>query len=221
MYLGRFVEWGDAEPIYDDPQHPYTALAAGRRAPAGPEPQGPGQVAAPGRDPRRALAAVGVPVPPALPRRVRAPAAGRARPRRDFFERRWTEVDPEQFERELDATGPLDSVVVSRYEARFSEGDAAALEALLSALRDESAAKRAEGGDPAQPGRSAGQAGSASGLVRSRQRDFARIFTGVEAVEREGPAVVVRFGEGPAPALQRVAGRHVACHLHGIVPRQE
>ena len=88
-------------------------------------------------------------------------------------------------------------------------------------MRDESAAKRAEAGDRAQPGRSAGQAGSPPGLARSRQGDFARIFTGVEAVEREGPAVVVRFGEGPAPALQRVAGRHVACHLHGIVPRQE
>ncbi len=44
------------------------------------------------------------------------------------------------------------------------------------------------------------------------------LFTAVEAVEPADGAVLVRFGEGPAPALQPVRGRQVSCHLHGVVP---
>ena len=52
-----------------------------------------------------------------------------------------------------------------------------------------------------------------------RASDRHRIFSGVSDVATEGGDVVVRFGEGPAPALQQVQGRMVACHLHGIVRR--
>ena len=51
------------------------------------------------------------------------------------------------------------------------------------------------------------------------------MFSAVTAVERDGDAVVVLFGEDPEPALQPVgagpgdAEANVACHLHGIVPR--
>ncbi|WP_370327432.1 ABC transporter ATP-binding protein [Euzebya sp.] len=47
-----------------------------------------------------------------------------------------------------------------------------------------------------------------------------RIFTAVTDITTDGGDVVVRFGDGPAPALQPVEGRMVACHLHGIVPRE-
>ncbi|MBW3602442.1 MAG: hypothetical protein KY434_07075 [Actinobacteria bacterium] len=54
----------------------------------------------------------------------------------------------------------------------------------------------------------------------------APVFGAVTAVRRDGDAVVVGFGEGPEPALQRVragpgdAEAEVACHLHGVVPRE-
>ena len=46
-----------------------------------------------------------------------------------------------------------------------------------------------------------------------------RVFSAVSAVERDGDRVVVRFGPGPEPAVQDVAGRQVACHLHGVTVR--
>ena len=56
-------------------------------------------------------------------------------------------------------------------------------------------------------------------LKRLQAEDQHRIFTGVEDIRTDGGDVVVRFREGPAPALQPVEGRMVACHLHGIVER--
>jgi oligopeptide/dipeptide ABC transporter ATP-binding protein len=58
-------------------------------------------------------------------------------------------------------------------------------------------------------------------LEELRSSEQHRIFTGVEDITTEGGDVVVRFGEGPAPALQVVEGRRVACHLHGIVRRDD
>ena len=45
------------------------------------------------------------------------------------------------------------------------------------------------------------------------------VFTGVSEVVTDERGVVVRFRTGPEPAEQTVAGRDVACHLHGVVPR--
>jgi peptide/nickel transport system ATP-binding protein len=47
------------------------------------------------------------------------------------------------------------------------------------------------------------------------------VFTGVAAVEEDGDAVIVRFGERVRPRAQSVAGRQVACHLHGVVGDRE
>jgi oligopeptide/dipeptide ABC transporter ATP-binding protein len=52
-----------------------------------------------------------------------------------------------------------------------------------------------------------------------RARAAHPLFGALADVSREGHAVVVEFGEGPEPALQRVGRQEVACHLHGIVPR--
>ena len=43
------------------------------------------------------------------------------------------------------------------------------------------------------------------------------VHTGVASVEADGSDVVVRFGPRVEPAPQVVAGRQVACHLHGVV----
>lgn len=43
------------------------------------------------------------------------------------------------------------------------------------------------------------------------------IHTGIQTVERDGGDVLVTFGERVTPVPQEVAGRDVACHLHGVV----
>ncbi|HEX9767165.1 MAG TPA: ABC transporter ATP-binding protein, partial [Nitriliruptorales bacterium] len=184
MYLGELVEWGDAARIYDDPQHPYTQSLL---------------MAVPLPDPSRRGRDKQLPVGE-IPDALNPPAGCQFHPRCpkgfepcgwegadlvEFFERRWTEVDSDTFEREIAVTGPLSSVAVTREEAVFAEADLAGLEELLTMLRGEQY----------------------------------RIFSGVTDIGRHGDALVVRFTVGPEPALQSVAGRHVACHLHGVVPR--
>ncbi len=46
-----------------------------------------------------------------------------------------------------------------------------------------------------------------------------RVFSGVRDVTAGRGGLTVRFRSGPEPAAQEVAGRRVACHLHGVVPR--
>jgi oligopeptide/dipeptide ABC transporter ATP-binding protein len=58
-------------------------------------------------------------------------------------------------------------------------------------------------------------------LERLRASGEHRVFSGVTDITTDGGDVVVTFGPGPAPALQPVAGRRVACHLHGVVPRPD
>ncbi len=45
------------------------------------------------------------------------------------------------------------------------------------------------------------------------------IFSAVEDITSGDDGVSVRFGPGPEPAMQTVAGRRVACHLHGLTVR--
>lgn len=47
------------------------------------------------------------------------------------------------------------------------------------------------------------------------------VFSAVTEVTVERHTVLVRFGAGPEPAMQQVAGRDVACHLHGVLARQD
>jgi peptide/nickel transport system ATP-binding protein len=46
------------------------------------------------------------------------------------------------------------------------------------------------------------------------------LFEAVTAIETVGSNVVVRFGDGPEPALQPAGGGHVACHLYGVTTAQ-
>ncbi|CAN5343259.1 hypothetical protein BH20ACT9_BH20ACT9_15580 [soil metagenome] len=191
LYLGNLVEVGPADTLFSRPQHPYTRSLLD----AVPLPD-------PGRRGRDRRLPVGE-----MPDALSPPAGCRFHPRCpdafepcgwegadlvDYLERRWTEVEPQTFEAELGATGPLERAVASRHELRFAAGDPGRLEHLLRRWRDERAAP---------------------------------VFGAVTAVERDGHTVLVRFGEGPEPALQRVetgpddAEARVACHLHGVVPR--
>jgi oligopeptide/dipeptide ABC transporter ATP-binding protein len=47
------------------------------------------------------------------------------------------------------------------------------------------------------------------------------VAAAITDVEVGADGVTVRFGPGPEPILQVVAGRHVACHLHGVTVRPD
>lgn len=131
MYLGQMVEWGDAERIYDAPQHPYTRALLD---------------AVPLPDPARRDRDRRLPrgeIPDAL----NPPAGCRFHPRcpdafepcgweggdlLDALEERWTTVDEDTFERELALTGDLGEAAATRSEVRFPASDAAPLRQWLT-----------------------------------------------------------------------------------------
>lgn len=130
LYLGNFVEWGDARTLFDDPRHPYTRALLD----AIPLPEA-------GRRHRQKTLPRGE-----IPDAARPPAGCRFHPRcpeafelcgwegRDLveaIEERWTRVDPDTFERELALFGGLDKAQVDRDKVRFPSGHPEKLAAWL------------------------------------------------------------------------------------------
>ncbi|MGI9018344.1 MAG: oligopeptide/dipeptide ABC transporter ATP-binding protein [Euzebya sp.] len=185
MYLGELVEWGDAKAIYDDPQHPYTTSLLQAVPLPDPSRKGRDKQLPVGEIPDALDPPTGCQFHPRCPVAFQ-PCGWEGADLIDFLERRWTEVDADTFERELEATGPLTAVKVDRHTARFTSASPDRLLPLLEELRT-------TGDHP--------------------------IFTAVTDVTRDAGDVVLRFGEGPEPALQAVKGRMVACHLHGVTTR--
>lgn len=122
LYLGNFVEWGDAGTLFDDPRHPYTRALLD----AIPLPEA-------GRRHREKTLPRGE-----IPDAVRPPAGCRFHPRcREAFElcgwegrdlveaieERWTGVDRDTFEQELALFGGLDKAEIGRETIRFPTGE--------------------------------------------------------------------------------------------------
>lgn len=182
LYLGKFVEQGEANRLFDNPQHPYTRALldaiplpeAGRR----------------GRDKKLPRGEV--------PDAIRPPAGCRFHPRcarafgvcgwegRDLveaIEARWTTLDVETREREQALIGDLSKADVQREHIRFSGVDAAAFGQWLRNTGPEL---------PSQ------------------------VFSGIREISAQADALTISFKAAPEPAMQRVEGRSVACHLHGV-----
>lgn len=184
LYLGNFVEWGTSDRLFADAQHPYTRSLLG----AIPLPEA-------GRGDREKVLPRGE-----IPDAARPPAGCRFHPRcpeafavcgwegRDLveaIEERWTQVDPETYEREQALVGQLAKAEVGRESVRFH---------------------------PSAPG-------ELVGWLKEYGPDLpSPVFSGIAEIAAERGGVVVRFRSGPEPAEQQVAGRAVACHLHGVVP---
>ena len=130
LYLGSFVERGDADTLFDDPKHPYTRALLD----AIPLPEA-------GRRHRHKTLPRGE-----IPDAVRPPAGCRFHPRcpqafedcgwegRDLVEaveQRWTGVDAATFEQELALFGRLDRAEVERASVRFRTAQPEALAAWL------------------------------------------------------------------------------------------
>ncbi len=138
LYLGNMVEWGPSKEMFDDPQHPYTRSLLD---------------AIPLPDPSRRHREKTLPAGE-IPDALHPPAGCRFHPRCpaafepcgwegadliDFLEERWTEVDADTFEAEIGATGPLDSLQVTREQVRFPHGETQRLTELLNQLRSQEA----------------------------------------------------------------------------------
>lgn len=130
LYLGKFVEQGQAKRLFDDPKHPYTRALLD----AIPLPEGGRR----GRDKKLPRGEV--------PDAIRPPAGCRFHPRcarafdacgwegRDLIEAieaRWTTVDGETRQREQALLGELSRADVQREYVRFSGLDTAAFERWL------------------------------------------------------------------------------------------
>ncbi len=130
LYLGNFVEWGEAGTLFGDPKHPYTRALLD----AIPLPEA-------GRRHRNKNLPRGE-----IPDAVRPPAGCRFHPRCprafeecgwegrdlvDALEERWTQVDQQTFEAELALFGSLDKAEVSRQRVRFPTGEPEKLAAWL------------------------------------------------------------------------------------------
>ena len=120
MYLGRIVELGEAEKIYADPKHPYTASLL--RAIPEPDPQ---------RSVPRDLPRGEIPdaVAPPLgcrfhPRCLRAfeVCGWESRDLRAALETRWTELPEAEYEREREMIGDLDELDEPTFDARLPAG---------------------------------------------------------------------------------------------------
>lgn len=186
LYLGQMVEWGDTGQIYETPQHPYTRALLDAVPLPDPARRGRDKHLPRGEIPDALAPPAGCRFHPRCPEAF-GPCGWEGRDLVDAIEDRWTRVDEDTFERELDLVGgDLDAVDVGRDHVHFPSADA---QRLVSWLREHG---------PRMP---------------------TAVFSAVRSVEPDRGGVSVHFGPGPEPAAQTVAGREVACHLHGVTVR--
>ena len=140
MYLGQMVEWGDAKAIYDSPEHPYTRSLLNAIPLPDPSRRGRDKRLPQGEIPDALTPPTGCRFHPRCPEGFE-PCGWQGADLVDFFERRWTQVDADVFERELGVTGPLEAAAVDRYGVRFAAPDSAGLVTLLQRLREEKAGR--------------------------------------------------------------------------------
>ena len=138
MYLGRIVEIGPSESIYEDPKHPYTQALL--RAIPEPDPRRTVPRDLPrGEVPDASRPPLGCSFHPRCPRAFQV-CGWESRDLRDLLESRWARLGEEQYEAERAIVGDLDVLLEPATHARVPVGrraDAGALMRLLDGLRAE------------------------------------------------------------------------------------
>ncbi len=127
LYLGQMVEWGQAEALYDDPQHPYTDALLGAIPLPDPTRRGRDRMLPHGEIPDALTPPAGCRFHPRCPRAFE-PCGWEGADLVAALEDRWTQVGDDVMERELAMVGgDLADAQVDRDHVRFPGGDAEAL----------------------------------------------------------------------------------------------
>jgi peptide/nickel transport system ATP-binding protein len=138
MYLGRIVEIGPSEAIYDDPKHPYTQALL--RAIPEPDPLRVVKRELPrGEVPDAARPPLGCSFHPRCPRAFEV-CGWEARDLGDLLEHRWAQMSPEHYEAERAMFGDLDDLETEALRVRLhARGGAKGADLLdvLQRIRDE------------------------------------------------------------------------------------
>src|SRR6476646_9260094 len=187
MYLGRIVEIGPSESIYEDPKHPYTQALL--RAIPEPDPRRSVPRDLPrGEVPDAARPPLGCSFHPRCSEAF-APCGWEARDLRMVLEQRWTTVDADQYASESGLVGPA---------TNFDEYEATPGVALV------------------KPGHGAGE-DEVELLTRMRDSDrHEPLWSGVTTMRADNGKVRVEFADRHEPHLQQVEGSpvQVSCHLY-------
>jgi oligopeptide/dipeptide ABC transporter ATP-binding protein len=137
MYLGRIVEIGPSEAIYEDPKHPYTQALL--RAIPEPDPMRAIPRDLPrGEVPDASRPPLGCSFHPRCPRAFEV-CGWEARDLKDLLENRWAHMDEAGYEAEQAAVGPVEDLDVPATHMR------------LPGLEAEAVLERARESDPAEP----------------------------------------------------------------------
>jgi peptide/nickel transport system ATP-binding protein len=143
MYLGRIVEIGPSEAIYEDPKHPYTQALL--RAIPEPDPLRAVPRDLPrGEVPDAARPPLGCSFHPRCPRAFEV-CGWESRDLRELLERRWAHMSPEEYEGERRVFGALDELDREGTGVRIPARRGASGEQLLEVLES------VRGEDPDEP----------------------------------------------------------------------
>jgi oligopeptide/dipeptide ABC transporter ATP-binding protein len=184
MYLGRIVEIGPSEAIYEDPKHPYTQALL--RAIPEPDPRRSIPRDLPrGEVPDAARPPLGCSFHPRCPKAFEV-CGWEARDLKDLLETRWAHMESDEYEAERTAVGPVEPLDVAVTQARLPANGAGGRGGEVRSILD-----RARAADPAEP-----------------------FWTGVRDIRDVDGHVEIDWHEPVEPRLLPSGQVEVECHLY-------
>jgi peptide/nickel transport system ATP-binding protein len=186
MYLGRIVEIGPSEAIYEDPKHPYTQALL--RAIPEPDPRRVVPRDLPrGEVPDAARPPQGCSFHPRCPRAFEI-CGWETRDLRDLLEAHWARVGTEEYENERPLFGDLEALAAAGSNSRVRvEAHGGATGGDLYSILE-----RVRNADPDEP-----------------------FWTGVRSMTPDADAVEIEWNERREPRLVQSGPVEVECHLYG------